>query len=141
MPAYPKSLQLKGAKKKVKKKSRGKLVKELDRVFSIFIRQRDLPGGKGKCYICDKEITVKEAHAMHFITRGCYRYRWDENNVKAGCQICNIWLKGNYIPFTLRMLKEYGEGTIREMQTRKNEVFKLNDQQIIEMTEKYKKLI
>lgn len=141
MPSYSKAEQLKGSKKKVKKKSRSKLVKELDRVFSIFIRQRDLPGGRGKCYTCKNPVSIRDAHAMHFISRACYRYRWDEDNVKAGCQRCNIWLKGNYIEYVRYMIDEYGIDKVDEMRRNAKQVFKISTQEIEDKIAYYKRRI
>lgn len=141
MPSYSKAEQLKGAKKKVKKKSRSKLVKELDRVFSIFIRQRDLPGGRGKCYTCGSPLRFEDAHNMHFITRGCYRYRWDEDNCKAGDYRCNIALKGNYIEYTRLMIDEYGIDKVDEMRRNAKQVFKISTQEIEDKIAYYKRRI
>jgi hypothetical protein len=121
--------------KKIKRPTRSKLVKELDRVFSIFIRQRDLPG---RCYTCGQYTTVKGGHAMHFISRASYRYRWDEDNVKGGCPRCNIFLKGNYVPYTLNMIREYGKEKVEEMERMKNTIYKVSDSEIMDKIAFYK---
>lgn len=58
---------------------------------------------------------------MHFITRAVYKYRRDEKNCHAGCMRCNVILHGNYIVYTRRMQRKYGEILVDEM---------INDKQI-----------
>ena len=70
--------------KKPKKKSRSRLVKDLDSLFSIYIRLRDSDkDGMVTCPLCKNKIHWKEAQNMHFITRGCYALRRDANNCHA----------------------------------------------------------
>nr|DAR77145.1 MAG TPA: NinG recombination protein [Bacteriophage sp.] len=52
---------------------------------------------------------------MHFITRSVFKYRWDEKNCHAGCMRCNVILHGNYIVYTRRMQRKYGEILVDEM--------------------------
>ena len=44
---------------------------------------------------------------MHFITRACWYYRYDEDNCHAGCMRCNVILNGNYIEYTRYMQNKY----------------------------------
>ncbi|MBO7696161.1 MAG: recombination protein NinG [Methanobrevibacter sp.] len=75
---------------------------------------------------------------MHFITRGCYLYRYDEINCHAGCMRCNVFLNGNYIVYTRRMQKTYGIETIDEMIRNKSSLFKITTPGLMEMITYYK---
>ena len=56
--------------KKAKKPKRQKLIKELDRVFSKFIRLRDCDKkGIVTCPLCGAKIPYEKAQNMHFISR------------------------------------------------------------------------
>ena len=93
---------------KKKNKTRQDYIKQLDNVFSIFIRLRDC---NAKwiviCPLCWAKIPRKKAQNMHFISRGVIKYRYDEKNCHAGCMRCNVFLNGNYIIYTRWMQKTY----------------------------------
>ena len=54
--------------------------RELDRVFSLYIRKRD-----PKCACCGRPAEV----CGHFIPRGKLATRWDEDNCFGWCEDCN----------------------------------------------------
>lgn len=60
-----------------------KLVEKADKVFSVFIRERDMR----KCVLCGSEVN---STCGHLIKRGKKRVRWDENNCFCLCSICNF---------------------------------------------------
>lgn len=126
-------------KAKTKKtKTRQHLVKELDRVFSLFIRLRDC-NDKGivVCPLCWAKITRKQAQNMHFITRACFLYRYDEDNCHSGCMRCNVFLNGNYIVYTRRMQQQYWVEKVDEMINNRFLVFKIPTQTLVEMIDYY----
>lgn len=93
---------------KRKKRSRQDYIRELDSVFSAFIRLRDC---NSKwivvCPLCWAKIPRKKAQNMHFVSRWVMKHRYDEKNCHAGCMRCNVILNGNYIAYTRRMQKTY----------------------------------
>lgn len=124
--------------KKKKAKSRWKLVKELDSIFSRFIRLRDADKKWiCTCVTCWDRKHRKEMHCCHFVTRWNYKYRWSENNCFAGCYKCNVILHWNYISYTLFMVKKYWEKKVIEMQSDK-ELVKISTPKIIDLIEHYK---
>jgi len=125
-------------KKKIKTKSRSQLVKELDQIFSRYIRLRDADkNGICSCITCSAKVHWKNIQCWHFLTRGNYKYRWSENNCFAQCMPCNIYKSWNYISYTLVMIWKYGEKKVRDMQEDK-ELVKISTPEIREMIEKYK---
>lgn len=96
-------------KKKTKKPTRQDYIKELDSVFSTFIRLRD---SNDKwiviCPLCWTRLPRKQSQNMHFVSRGVMKHRYDEKNCHAWCMRCNVILNGNYIAYTRRMQKMYG---------------------------------
>ena len=83
-------------------------IKELDWVFSKFIRLRD---SNDKwivvCPLCWTRIPREKAQNMHFLSRWVMKHRFDEKNCHAGCMRCNVILSWNYIVYTRRMQKNY----------------------------------
>jgi hypothetical protein len=60
---------------------RKKLVKEADRVFSLYIRARDV-----ECVVCG---SWERLQCGHVFTRAYYSTRWDEENAFCQCASCN----------------------------------------------------
>ena len=102
--------------------SRSKLVQKLDQVFSVYIRLSVADKDWYiTCPLCEARVHWTKAQNMHFIKRSVYKYRRDEKNCHAGCVKCNVILHGNYIVYTRRMQRKYGEILVDEM---------INDRQI-----------
>ena len=67
-----------------------KLKKELDRVFSLFIRQRDSDfHGNGRCVTCGVFRKKTQLQAGHYVPRQFLATRWEPENVHAQCGACN----------------------------------------------------
>ena len=77
---------------------------------------------------------------MHFIKRSVYKYRRDEKNCHAGCVKCNVILHGNYIVYTRRMQRKYGEILVDEM-INDRQICKIATAEIEAMIEKYKIIV
>ena len=93
---------------KKKKRTRQDYIKELDTVFSKFIRLRDCnEKWIVVCPLCWSRIPWEKSQNMHFITRWNMKYRYNEKNCHAWCMRCNVFLNGNYIAYTRRMQKTY----------------------------------
>ena len=121
--------------KKKKTPTRSKLVKELDRVFSIFIRLRD----KDKpCVTCPVRKEWKEMQNCHFYSRGKIPTRWDEYNCHSGCYRCNVLLKGNYIEYTKYMIDTYGREFVDDLGIKANSGVKIPTSVIVDMIAEYK---
>lgn len=106
-----------------------KLVKKLDDVFQMVIRYRD----RFTCITCGRKFPVgerKECHAGHFISRGVYSTRWDEENVNCQCAACNLKQSLADVEVIHRYQKalefKYGEGTVERLICKKHTPFKLN---------------
>jgi hypothetical protein len=86
-------------------KTKRQLHKELWKLFSKFIRERD----KYICFTCDKK--TYPAHAGHYRTGAtCKKYLFfDERNVNCQCYHCDINLSGNWREYQKRMWAKYGK--------------------------------
>lgn len=134
-----KKIKLKYAKK-TKKKTRSQLIKELDKVFSIYIRNRDSDWrGYGKCITCPKTKRWQEMDAGHYISRRFLGTRWNEKNVNIQCKGCNSFFSGRQDEYALVLIRRYGQQILKELNAEKKK--EISTKEIIEKTQEYKKLI
>jgi len=121
------------------KKTRSKVVKELDRVFSLYIRQRDANlDGFVECFTCGRSNHWKKMDAGHFQSRGKYSTRWCEKNVMPQDKRCNIFNQGEQFKFGKRLDEVYGDGTAEEIILKSNQTVKFSTSELEEMIENYK---
>jgi hypothetical protein len=120
--------QAKDKRKKVREKKResvSMLTKELDRVFSLYIRLRDSNSdGVGKCITCDKSGHYKDFHCGHFRSRKYLSTRWNPFNCNMQCPTCNLYHNGEEFIHGIKIDKKFGEGVAMEMFERSKEVIK-----------------
>ena len=76
-------------------KERTKLRKKLDRVFSLYIRERD----DYVCVVCGKTKPEVVIQCGHLFSRASYSTRWDESNAYAQCASCNYRHEFDFEPF------------------------------------------
>jgi len=98
----------------LKKKSKdpiAALTRKAVKVFNAYIRARDMLILKGKCYTCDEP----GSEAGHFI-HGSNGTKFIEEAVHLQCGVCNRHLSGNLVIYTLRMIADYGENVVREIE-------------------------
>jgi hypothetical protein len=129
----------------MKKQSRSKVVKKLDDIFSKYIRLKSavLVGDEllSMCVTCKDVKPWKQQQCGHFISRGKYPTRWDEDNCKTQCVKCNVFLKGNYIPYTKYMIDEYGREFVDDLEVKSRGLAKFPTVQLEEMIEDYKEKV
>lgn len=103
----------------MKKKSIAKLKKDLWRIFSLYVRNRD----GWKCFTCDRFATGSGLHAGHYIAKAeaGLRLYFHENNVHAQCYHCNINLSGNTDVYNERIIGKYGEKLLLKLRELRNE--------------------
>lgn len=103
-------------KKKLKRKkieSLKKLKLRADRIFSIFIRERD----KHICYTSGKWLDPKESQCGHYISRSYLALRYDERNCHCQSVAENIFKKGNLPVYALKLEAQYGQGILQELES------------------------
>lgn len=98
-------------------KSISKLTKEFDTVFSRWVRMSAMNEGEMvRCYTCDHVAHYKKIHAGHYISRWYKSTRWEPNNVRPQCFMCNIYKKGNSVVFREKLIQEIGREKVEEME-------------------------
>jgi len=127
---------------KEKAKSVTQLKAQLDKVFSLYIRQKYADdAGNVECYTCGVVKPIKNMQNAHFWSRKYLSVRWEEKNCRVCCAGCNVFLHGNYIEYTRRLLKEIGQDKFDKLELQKNSTLKADKAYLIEKIEYYNKLV
>lgn len=95
----------------MKKQTVTQLKKKLDKVFSEYIRTRDMDNGQATCFTCGVKKPWKQMHAGHFQSRSKLNTRFNPVNVQPQCPRCNLWSQGEQYQFGINLDKRYGKGT------------------------------
>ena len=106
--------------KKPKVKKTSQLKKELDTIFSRFIRWRD----KGQCYTCPKKDDPKYMQNGHFVPRQYLAVRYDEINCHCQCYACNMLYNGQPSRYAQRLREDYGEAIIDTLEGKRQLITK-----------------
>jgi len=121
---------------------RQKLIKQLDSVFSKFIRMRDADdSGMATCISCGSVKKWREGDAGHFISRGKMSTRYDEQNVHFQCKKCNIFRNGEQYLYSLALDRKYGEGTAERIYLESNKTKKTSIGELRRMIKHYTRQI
>lgn len=121
-------------KKKIKLKS---LILRLDIVFSKYIRLRD----KGICITCGKQDEIGKMDCGHYVSRIYKPTRWHEKNCSCQCPHDNRFMEGCKDVFALKLQEKYGNNILQELNTLKNQVFKLTPEWLEDKIEYYKEKV
>lgn len=105
-----------------------KLKEKLDRVFSQYIRLRDmLPGNVFQCISCGRIKPINQADCGHYINRQHMATRFSEVNCNAQCRSCNRFDEGNMSGYRAGLVRKYGETKVVLLESMKNDVRKYTD--------------
>ena len=123
-------------KTKLKKQSSlpiARLKQKLDKIFSIFIRNR----GKGICFTCGLKRTPKLMQCGHFISRTHSSTRWNDINCQSQCFACNIWKRGNIAEFSARLIEKYGMEEFKNLIAEGRKIKQWKISELEELIKKY----
>ncbi len=122
-----------------KKKTIRALIKDLDKVFSIWIRQRGMDSrGFNTCFTCGARKHWKELQNGHYVSRAHRSLRWDERNCNPQDAACNLFKAGAMDVYAIRLLALYGDNILIDLQREKHKVKKWTRMELESMLEKYK---
>ena len=97
---------------RVKAKKKDKLSRKdvADCFFSMYVRIKNSYIKNWirccKCVTCNAEDYRRHMQAWHYRSRGCLKYRFDENQVFPQCYTCNVIKNGNYRNYKMYMDKK-----------------------------------
>lgn len=126
-----------------KKLTKPKLIKKLDRIFSLYIRLKySDKNWMCTCISCWKKLYYKKMHNCHWISRGKMLYRFDEDNCRPWCPWCNTYDEYNHLKiFENKLIKKLGKKRVEEMKIKSKEIKQFKIFELEEMIEYYKKKI
>lgn len=132
-----------------KKTQRKKLIEKLDRVFSIYIRQRYAVNEIAECFTCGKKDHWKKMQCGHFQSRKNYSTRFGtlddldittELNCQVQCAGCNVFRYGEQYLFAKHLDERYYKGLSEELYIKSKKIVKLDNVDLEMLISKYQNL-
>ena len=123
------------------KTKRKKLIDKLDKIFSLYVRQRNAVNEIAECFTCGKQDHYKKLQNGHFQSRKHYATRWDEVNCQVQCAGCNVFRYGEQYKFAVNLDAKFGIGTAESLQQKANTTIKLDNYDLEMLINKYQSLI
>ena len=125
-----------------KQKSTSKLKKELDAVFSKYIRLRYADKlGYCRCATCGVKKHWKELQCGHFVPRNYLNTRWLIQNCMPQCVGCNYFGKGKPVQMADKIRLEFGDACPDNLYTLARIVAKFTKFDYERMIDEYKVLV
>ena len=102
---------------------------KLDRVFSQYIRLRDMIGNTRtfQCVSCGRIKPISQADCGHYINRQHMATRYSELNCNAQCRSCNRFDEGNMQGYRKHLVWKHGENQVLLLESKKYEVRKYTE--------------
>lgn len=126
----------------LKQKTYAQLKKQLDTIFSEFIRRKEANSdGVVSCVSCGTRRYWKDdMQCGHYITRDKLAIRWDERNCHTQCRICNYKQKltGDCTEYTIWMVDNLGYSVIQDLREIKDIKVKLYREDLLQKIDHYK---
>lgn len=112
---------------------RSDIIRKADKTFSLYVRQKySNEEGTTECFTCGYKAHWKRLQNGHYITRALYYTRWDERNCRPQCFVCNMRRQGMSHVFREKLVNEYGEQSIKQMELMAKRRFDEDDEWLIE---------
>lgn len=112
---------------------------KLDRVFSQYIRLRDMIGNTRtfQCISCGKIKPINQADCGHYINRQHMATRFSEMNCNAQCRSCNRFDEGNMMGYRRGLVVKYGEARVCLLESKKYEMRKYTETEYLILIKHY----
>ena len=68
-----------------------------------------------RCFTCNTLVKFEESDAGHFIHGHNKLTFFEPDNLHKQCKRCNLYLSGNGIIYSLRMIDQYGRNRVDEL--------------------------
>ena len=121
--------------------SKNNLKERLDRVFSKYIRLRDMIGNTKtfQCISCGKIKPISQADCGHYVNRQHMSTRYSEMNCNAQCRSCNRFDEGNMQGYRSNLVRKHGESKVLLLESMKYQIHKMSDFEYEALITHYKK--
>lgn len=128
--------------KAIKKKRKPNLILKLDRIFSKYIRLRDvMPNGYFMCISCGQIKPFDKADCGHFFSRTHMATRYDEDNCNAECSACNRFSADHIATYQINLVRKIGQKRFEKLVWKHNSIKKWCDFELEEMIDYYNKQV
>lgn len=118
------------------------LVNKADKYFSQVVRLNYCSeGGLCKCYTCGRVLNWKEIQCGHYIPRSNLYGRYNFDNCRPQCVICNEYNRGEIYFFRELLINEIGEEKVLDLEVKSRNIYKLFRNDIVLIIEECKKQI
>jgi len=131
--------------KKMTKKSKlpsiSKLIKACDKEFSIQVRQNGFgnkESGIRYCFTCNHPNHWKKMHCGHYLSRYYKAARWNFDNARIQCMMCNLWKRGDPITFRQNLINEIGEARVLAVEKLRDASLKLSREYLTNLLQELK---
>ena len=93
------------------------LTKKLDRVFSAYIRLRDvMPSGVFRCISCGQIKQFSQGDCGHYHSRTHMATRWEPDNANMECQGCNRVKSDHLIGYRRNLIDKIGLDRVNRLE-------------------------
>jgi len=121
-----------------KKPTLAALKRKCDKLFSIYIRLRDVDrNGTAECVTCGLRDDWRRLQCGHFVSRVVLATRFNSVNCAPQCFACNVWRRGNPAEFAGYLQRTYGNGVIESLLKEKRRTVKYTRADYEEMIAKF----
>lgn len=123
---------------------RKRLILELDKYCSLCVRIAAADkNGIATCYCCGRRLPWKCMHNGHFKSRQFQGTRFDFDNMKCTCEVCNVTLHGNLKKYREHLIREIGEDRVNALDRKKSQKISTPELEelLVKVKLKYKQLL
>ena len=121
--------------------SKQSLIREADRVFSLYIRNRGAKFGYNYCFTCGNYLPIEDLQCGHFRPRRYMATRWHEFNCWPQCNGCNVDLGGNLKVYEEKLASAYSQDAVDGIYQLSYSYGKIREDELKEIIKKYKKYL
>jgi hypothetical protein len=133
---------VKAAKRKKRKRlaTLPALKRKAWKLLSEYVRRKSASptNGMAECYTCGTMMHWRNIDAGHFVPGRSGAVLLVEENVRPQCKICNLWMRGNYHQYTLRMIDEVGRAKVDELMALRHQTKKWSRAELDDFIDEYK---
>ena len=124
--------------KKTSSRQKPNLVKKLDRIFSLYIRLRDvMPNGYVRCISCGQIKSFEDVDCGHFHSRRHMATRFSEDNCNAECKFDNRFSADHLIGYQRNLIQKIGQQRFDLLNVKAHSTCNFTDSELNDMISHY----
>jgi hypothetical protein len=110
------------------------------KLLSEYVRRKSASptNGMAECYTCGTMMHWSRLQGGHFVPGRTGSVLLVEENVRPQCRDCNIFHRGSYHAYTLKMLSEIGRAKVDELMALRHQTKKWSRAELDDFIDEYK---